>query len=373
MRKLLFFLMTCCTASVAYCYSIYNSCYNEFAGLKPHTLAVINDKFLQLENTTSRNIYILDSTAINNYQDFKYYIRFANLHNNEGKSYKVTDNKSKSHHKVTSTRCGIVFLHTPSSFWTATASCSNTDLYNEIVDRRSMTIELSKVTNGEKEIKKRVIIEKDINLDDGLNYLCAQLEGTTIKVKAGKESLNDVISYALDDNDIKAMQGIKMFKVGIIAGPGALLSLERTVLQQRDPIENTPINLESQWTKERLDRHFEQSKNPYEGYWTYLDRDMEDKWLKIGGRYTIALVETPTGYDVIYIDGAQVKKSQWHLGMRKAEMTKTIFTDNFTAKWNDATFEPIELDVYATFESGVILTFKFPVYKSQIRFSKVLQ
>ena len=50
---------------------------------------------------------------------------------------------------------------------------------------------------------------------------------------------------------------------------------------------------------------------------------MEDTWLKMGGRYTIALVETSTGYDVIYIDGAQVKKSQWHLGMKKGEMTKT--------------------------------------------------
>ena len=104
-----------------------------------------------------------------------------------------------------------------------------------------------------------------------------------------------------------------------------------------------------------------------------LDRDMEDTWLKLGGRYTIALVETDNGYDVIYVDGAQVKKSQWITGMKKAEMNKTIFTDNFNGKWFDSTLEAIDQDVYVTFESGVILSFKFPVYKSQVRFSKVLE
>jgi hypothetical protein len=99
---------------------------------------------------------------------------------------------------------------------------------------------------------------------------------------------------------------------------------------------------------------------------------MEDTWLKLGGRYTIALVENSQGYDIIYVDGAQVKKSLWHTGMKKGEMRNTIFTDNFNASWIDATLEPINQDVYATFESGVILNIKFPVYKSQVRFSKVL-
>ena len=51
----------------------------------------------------------------------------------------------------------------------------------------------------------------------------------------------------------------------------------------------------------------------------------------------------------------------------------TIFTDNYQAMWIDATFKPFEQDVYAAFESGVILIINFPVYQSQIRFSKVLE
>jgi hypothetical protein len=53
-------------------------------------------------------------------------------------------------------------------------------------------------------------------------------------------------------------------------------------------------------------------------------------------------------------------------------MTKTVFSGNYDATWIDATMEPIEKDVQATIENGVILTMSFPVFKSQVRFAKVL-
>ena len=34
--------------------------------------------------------------------------------------------------------------------------------------------------------------------------------------------------------------------------------------------------------------------------------------------------------------------------------------------------EPMDKDAYATIENGVILTFNFPEYKSQVRFAKVM-
>jgi hypothetical protein len=53
-------------------------------------------------------------------------------------------------------------------------------------------------------------------------------------------------------------------------------------------------------------------------------------------------------------------------------MTRTIFSGNYDASWIDATMEPLDKDVQATIENGVILTLNFPVYKSQVRFAKVL-
>ena len=53
-------------------------------------------------------------------------------------------------------------------------------------------------------------------------------------------------------------------------------------------------------------------------------------------------------------------------------MKKTIFSSHYDLMWVDATHEPITQDAYASVENGVLLTLKFPVYKSQIRLSKVL-
>ncbi len=312
--------------------TLYNTCYNKFERLNFNNLATINGQFLQLDNSTTHDIIVVDSTDIDSFDDYKYYIKFANLHNKEGKTYKVRDEQDNST-TVSSTKCGIVFNLMGDSYWLVTACCSNSNLYNENFDSRTMTVELSRVTSGKKEVVEQVTLDKGVDLDMGYNYLGVQVENNTLKVIVGKNKLNEIFSHTIPNSQIEENYGIPSRKVGLLVGPGAMMSVER---------------------------------------WVYLDRDMEDKWLKLGGRYTIALVETQQGYDVIYVDGAQVKKSQWHLGMKKGEMFKTIFTDNFTGKWNDATQEAINEDVYVTFESGVILTFKFPVYKSQIRFSKVL-
>jgi len=94
--------------------------------------------------------------------------------------------------------------------------------------------------------------------------------------------------------------------------------------------------------------------------------------LRLGGRYTLALVRADNGYDLIYIDGAQVKKSLWQPGMVKGHMTKTLFTGNYDLNWIDATMEPIDSEAYSTVENGVILTLYFPMYSSQVRFAKAI-
>ena len=89
-----------------------------------------------------------------------------------------------------------------------------------------------------------------------------------------------------------------------------------------------------------------------------------------GGRYTLAVVANGRDYDLIYISGAQVNPSDWHMGMLKGRITKTIFGDHYDLFWIDATGMPIAHDAYATVDNGVLLTLRFPVYNSQIRLSK---
>jgi hypothetical protein len=152
-------------------------------------------------------------------------------------------------------------------------------------------------------------------------------------------------------------------------GAGSRVSIERAVLT----IENeNQVAATTRWTLDALDEYLATSIDPMEGYWKYLDRDMEDKWLRLGGRYTLAVVRADDGYDLIYIDGAQVKKSQWQPCMLKGHITRTQFTGNYDLCWIDATMEPISEDCYAAIENGVILTLNFPIYKSQVRFAKVI-
>lgn len=351
-------------------YTLYNTRYNDFESLNYNHAATVNGDFLQLNNKSATTVIVTDSTLIDAFTSYKYYIKMANLHNKEGKSYKVTDAQGKSK-SVSSTECGLVLNHTAHGCWRVAVSCSNSSLYNESVDSRTMTVKLINDYYGSN-IVRQVTLDGGVDLDEGYNYLGVTMEDNIITVKIGKDQLKDVLSYQLTERDVETTTGTPSVKVGYYVGPGAMISIERAVLSFNDQQRSPATSLETQWTREALDRHFAASKNPYEGYWTYLDRDMEDQWLKLGGRYTIALVENENGYDVIYVDGAQVKKSLWHTGMRKAVMKETIFTDNFTGKWFDATLQPITDDVFVTFESGVILNFKFPVYKSQIRFSKVL-
>ncbi|MBR5117926.1 MAG: hypothetical protein IK100_04700 [Muribaculaceae bacterium] len=372
MKKYALFTLTILLAAALHvkALTIYNTKYNNFGSINHNQASNINDDFLQLNNKTSSNIIVTDTTNIDAFTNYKYYIKFANLHNKEGKTYKVTDTHGKSK-SISSTECGLVFNHTSHGCWQVSVSCSNSSLYNESVDSRTMTVKLIR-NDGTGTVVNQATLDSGVDLDEGYNYLGVNVEGNTITVKIGKDQLNEVLTYQLTENDREAATGIPSVKVGYFAGPGSMISIERAVLSFDDQPQFPATSLETQWTREALDRHFAASKNPYEGYWTYLDRDMEDQWLKLGGKYTIALVENENGYDVIYVDGAQVKKSMWHMGMKKAEMTQTIFTDNFTGKWYDATLQPIDDDVFVTFESGVIVNFKFPVYKSQIRFSKVL-
>lgn len=347
----------------------YATRYNNFAQLNHDNCAKIDGDVLNYDNTTNNMVIVTDTTNIDIFSNYKYYIRFANKHNKEGKSYKVKDSNNRTI-SIESPKCGIAFNVGFNNYWIVTVSSHNTSLYNESVDNRFMEIELAKVCGGNTTTVKKANIDKHINLDDSYNYLGVRIEDASIKVLAGKDKLNEIMSYNMTQEEIMMKDGCQSVKVGYAVGPGALISIERAVLTI--PQSTQTIDLNTQWTKEALDRHFDNSKDPYEGYWTYLDRDLEDQWLRLGGRYTIAIVNNGHGYDVIYVDGALVKKSQWHLGMKKGEMSSTIFTDNFTGKWYDATMSLIDEDVFVTFESGVILNFKFPVYKSQIRFSKVL-
>lgn len=350
--------------------SYYNSVRNGFGGLFPHPCMRmqgrykgINGDLLVEENATTGTAIALDTMRISS-TAYRYQLRFANLNNKQGKTRTINDPITGEKTKLTSTQWGLVFnSDDDGNFCAVVLSCDNSSPYDDITDQRTMQITILQHVGGHKTELAHATLTKGVSLEDDLNTLCVDVDLHRVTVSIGKNELQQVLEATVDRPAGDVM-------VGYMVGPGARVAIERAVLTIEN--DNQVAATTTRWTLEALDEYFAASADPVEGYWKYLDRDMQDEWLRIGGRYTLAVVRADDGYDIIYMDGAQVKKSQWKPGMLKGHIVKTAFTGNYDLKWIDATMEPIDNDAYATIENGVILTFYFPVYKSQMRFAKVL-
>ena len=372
MRRILFIAVILMTVTTLDCHSksYYNSVRNQFGGLYAHPAMqwperhrVIDGERLIDENLTAATAIMTDTMGINS-TSYRYQMRMANLNNKQGKTVSVKDPVTGAKEKLTSTKWGLVFNHDNNGNYCAVVlNCDNSAPYNDITDQRTMLVTVVQHYRGSETELARVTLDKGISLEDDLNTLCVDVDDKTVVVSMGKDELRQVL-------EVPANRPSGTVRAGYLVGAGARLAIERAVLTIRN---EKQVATSTTWTLELLNEHFKASSDPVEGYWKYLDRDMEDKWLRLGGRYTIAVVgDNHGGYDLIYIDGAQVKKSQWQSCMMKGHMSKTIFSGNYDLTWIDATMEPIDKDAYASIENGVILTLSFPVYKSQVRFAKVL-
>jgi len=350
--------------------SYYNTVRNGFGGLFPHQgmmmqgrYKAIDGEMLVEENVTTATAISLDTMHISS-TAYRYQLRMANLNNKQGKFKTIVDPMTGEKRKLTNTQWGLVFNHDGDGNYCAVVlSCDNSAPYDDITDQRTMLVTVIQCKDNQFIDLAHATVIKGISLEDDLNTVCVDVDERAVTVSMGKDELQQVLEATVTRPAGNVM-------VGYLTGPGARVAIERAVLTINN--DNQIAATTTRWTQEALDTYFANSADPIEGYWQYLDRDMQDEWLRMGGRYTLAVVRADDGYDIIYIDGAQVKKSQWKPGMLKGHMVKTAFTGNYDLRWIDATMEPIDKDAYATIDNGVILTLSFPVYKSQMRFAKVL-
>lgn len=141
--------------------------------------------------------------------------------------------------------------------------------------------------------------------------------------------------------------------------------------------------LATAWTPDSLTAYLKTSEDPLEGYWQYLDRENDPQYARPGGRYLLAVVrsdagfdgsnelEEDTGYDIIYVSGAETYRDRWLPMMLKGRLRPTIFQDHYDLHWIDSSFEPIERDIHANVTDASILSLSFPLLKTTLRFSKM--
>lgn len=369
MRRVLFFLMVLVLALDGSGKSYYNTVANNFGGLYPNPgmrmqgryKAVDGDLLIE-ENATMATAVTIDTMMISS-TAYRYQLRLANRNNKQGKTMSIKNPMTGDKTLITSPQWGLVFNYDEMGDYCAVVlSCDNSAPYDDITDERSMQISVIQRCGNEVKELAQTTVAKGISLEDDLNTICVDVDEQQVSISIGKSELLQVL-------EVPVKRPVGLVQVGYLIGPGARTAVERAVLT----IENEKqIAATTLWSLEDLDEYLAQSTDPVEGYWRYLDRDMQDEWLRLGGRYTLAVVRADDGYDLIYLDGAQVKKSMWTPGMLKGHITPTQFTGNYDLCWIDATMEPIDKDAYVTIENGVILTFNFPVYKSQLRLAKVL-
>lgn len=325
------------------------------------TVGIGND-MLEIKNNTTNEYCLIDSTNLPS--SFRYSVKLSNASNRRGKSV-----KAKRHDgtlaSVSTQRWGIVIDATPQGdMITIELQCNNDDAYNDVTGSRTMNLVLTKQSRGTSTVLKSVTLNKDIDLYNGDNTLSVDVEDGNIRILAGRNKPKAVM-----ETSISRHPGIS--RVGIMAGAGAHVKVKRTLLSYDDSYRMVKL---TDWTIESLKQYLEKSNDPMEGIWEYLDRDMEEKTARMGGRYKIATVSNNNdGYEIIYLDGASVNDRQWQPFMLKGSLKKTIFTGNYDATWIESQFKLIDKDVHASIENAVILTVKFPVLKSQLRFSKALK
>ena len=352
-------------ASVIHSHAItrYATIHNRFGSLCAPACAHIADERLVLDNSTALPTLIPDTTMLSA-DHFRVQVRMANKHNNPRSGYTVHDaNGAKC--RINAPQWGIYFAPRCASNtrWALVAQCTNSNLNDELTDQRSMTITLLQSSDAQPDSTLASCqLTRDVNLYNGLNTFQLEQRDGTLTAWAGNNELHELFAVPLHT-------ATRAIEAGCYVGAGAKVEVERCVVSCSA---KTVLAPRHEWTVAELDAHFAASIDPVEGYWHYQDRDVDDRRMRLGGRYTVAVVREGESYEIIYLDGAETHRSQWQPGRLKGQFTPTIFSDHYDLMWVDATGEPITQDAYATVENGVLLTLKFPVYNSQLRLSKIL-
>lgn len=323
-------------------------------------VATIDNK-LDINNTTASNYVLVDSTILPT--NYRYSVLLANSNNTYDNSVNVIDSDS-SISTIEATCWGIAFdIQQNGDMLTIELQGNNGYKYDDLNYNRSMTISLFKHSSGESTLIESVAVNSNVDLNDGDNVLTVDVNNNNIRVLIGRKKPRVVMEKEGERKDGN-------YQVGIWAGAGSHVKLKRGLLAFEP---DKRMIVPTLWTKESLEEYLAQSVDPMEGMWQYLDRDVEEKIARMGGRYTIATVKADNNsYYIIYCSGAQVNNGSWKPFLLKGKLSQTIFSNNYDAMWIDSTFNVIENDVQATIENGVILSIKFPVLKSQLRFSKIL-
>ncbi len=336
--------------------TIYLSFLNDFDGFAD---GVRVENRIEFHNETHVPKLALNDSCFDSHE-FKVVARFANLNNDENKTYKAFDSLGKKI-EVSNPSWGVVLdCGDSSTYYAVILQGTNSSPYDDVSDERKLKCSFLKHSNGKDTVIKEAFVKNNVNTFTGDNLLIIEHADGKTAIKLGNDKQSEIMVLVGAEYSEK-------LTAGIISYPGSKVSVERFVIKSK---ENPADKIKTQWTLELLEEHFRNSDDPNEGFWQYLDRDIEEKQLALGGNYKLALVKDGNGYAVIYVYGAKVNASKWKTGILKGYLEETVFSDEYNLVWYDSDMEAMTEELSAKIEQSTVLTLRFPIHKTQIRFAK---
>lgn len=254
---------------------------------------------------------------------------------------------------------GIVWDYkSPSNYCYAMLQCANSN-YGDFTDQRYAVVNIGEICNGADSIYSSVHIERDINTDRRPNSILLEFSPENTRVFAGSKTYN----FA---GNIKS-KPLANHNYGIYSNEDLIIHSLATETKQ-----NQSHLLHTNWNVEKIDEYLMTNTDSIQGYWKYLDRNIDTTKARLGGNYKFAIIKEGDKYLILYISGAVTNSSHWESGMIKGELRPTIFKNHYDLVWYDSMLAPIKSEAYAEIISNAIINLNYPLYKSSFRLVKIL-
>ena len=228
--------------------------------------------------------------------------------------------------------------------------------FGDIYDCRQAILSIGSVKDGVDKLYKSEKLKDGVNLSTGSNSIMVEIASGHLNLFVGDKQLKYIGTY-----EVETLFGPFC---GVVSNVVAKVS---NFIVETIPYKES--RLQTSYKEQDLIFQFSSSTEGNEGFWSYLDRDIDLDYARLGGKYRLALVKNKDGYLIIYMDGAETNKNKWSKGMIKGVLKSTIFKNHYDLVWYDSTFDVIDCEANAFIENS-ILTLNFPLYKSSIRFFK---
>ena len=282
--------------------------------------------------------------------------RVASLNGNPGKNYSYKDHDGKTRHRKNPS-WGFFFDNEKGDRIWVTVSPE------EAADPLSSSAALRvQAWHGKDSLPLfNQLIAKGLDTTTGDNIWRLSAEGDILTLSAGNRSMSRLAAIPLPSNSCHGF--------GFAAFPASKIRVTDIALTSGNPLET--LQQAAHHDINTLDKYFSKSDDMIEGYWAIFDMNLEDKLLRQGGEYRLAIVKNGNAYDIIYLDGAKVNAGKWKPGMKKGVLIPTPFPDVYDLEWIDAEGHSMSKGIKAQSGEGNTLLIQFPYQSSSLRLRRV--